>query len=192
MKAQLDSYHVFIPSERAYLNFMADGWCTPDNGWGIAVVGAFPRSRAIELAASVEWPYGRRHVRVVPAPVCACCGKNKFLATLKEVALEPRQWRCEAHIGRNPCLIEGCGRTRAATRPNLTGFICGTHWKLVPRDMRLVYNRIWRLQKKSGGWTDLLVHRYWRIWARICTAAVKASRGEVDLDIAQIEAMFGV
>jgi hypothetical protein len=176
-------------NEREWLILHPRGFST----YGANAIGTWSYRRAVDIARAVEWPYGKRHMSIEPAPVCACCGKHALKTTLKEVSSgPPRQWRCDRHVGRNPCLIEGCGRTSAGKRPQLGTYICGTHWKLVPRKMKLVYSRIWRLQKKSGGWTDQLVVRYWRTWERIARAAVRAGRGEVDLDIREIEKLFGV
>lgn len=199
MIPQLDTFFVVVPSERAYLAATEDEWVQP-HFWSpprpkeLKRIGTFSRSRARELVEAAEWPYGPREITIERAPCCACCGRTRFTATLKRVGEydAPKQWRCEQHVGRNPCVVEGCSRTCAGRHPNLSSYICGRHWKLVPRSMKLVYSRIWRLQKKSGGWTDTLIARYWRIWPRIVSVAVNKARGGEYLDLAALEREFGL
>lgn len=195
MTAQLDSFFVTVPSEKAYLSWCPDiaGWIQPyapeTPKYAVNSIGVFTYNRALELALAVEWPWGTRHIAIEPAPICACCGRTRFRATL--IKVDHNQWRCDRHVGRNPCVVEGCGRTRDGSRPRLDIWICGRHWKLVPRRLRDVHKRLWRLQRKSGGWTTTLNARYWRIWPRLVVAAQRAARGEGDLDIAAIEREFG-
>lgn len=191
MKAIPGGCFVHIPSEGAYLDAFREGWCIPRTGWGIAVIGIFPRDEAIQLAIAAEWPTGRRHIVVKPAPACACCGATEITTKLKLVDEgPPRQWRCDKHVGRNPCLVQGCGRTREGQRPQLDAYLCGRHWRPVPKYLKLAYNRIWRLKKKSGGWTDVLIERHWLIWRKISRRAEAAVHGH--LDLAEIEKLFGV
>lgn len=194
----LDAFHVVIPSERAWLSADTNEWLRgysvgPAGPFRLPKAGVWSRKEAGRLALTAEWPYGTRTAIVRRARVCACCGKHSYQAEIKEVdAGPPRQYRCDRHLGRNPCLVPGCGRTTEGKRPRLNSYICGPHWKLVPRRQKTVYNRIWRLQRKSGGWTDTLLARYWRIWPAIARTAIARSRGDVDLDIAEIEKMFGL
>lgn len=180
-----DANFVVCPGENALLDASGGAWVK-----NRALAGVFTRAKAIELSLSVEWPYGHRFVTIAPTNVCACCGKHPHQANLALVEPgPPKQWRCEQHIGRNPCAIEGCGRTREGNRPALTSWLCGAHWRRVSARSKLVYKRIWRLQKKSGGWTDILNHRYWRIWGAIILEAQRNARGDVDMKA--VSELFG-
>lgn len=107
-----------------------------------------------------------RFVRKVRTPACECCGGNPWgrdrpRRTVQKVA--DGTWRCEKHIGRNPCFVEGCGKTRAAKRPSSEDCICGAHWRLVPLRLKQRDRRIWKHVRRHG-WDDALARRYWRNW----------------------------
>ena len=83
----------------------------------------------------------------VPAPACACCGSQYRIwsgSSRKAPWLDLEQpgvgiWRCRKHVGRNPCAIEGCTRTRAADRTyGDDQWLCAEHWRRFcpPRSMR--------------------------------------------------------
>lgn len=193
-RLQRDAFFVVVPGERAYLSVLKNSWFQPYKFGSPSqhgqLIGVFTLDEALKLAIGAEWPHGKRFVTLEPAAVCAVCGKHQFLADLTLVTEgPPRQHRCERHVGRNPCAVDGCIRTRAGDRPALGLHLCGRHWRLVPREMRLVHNRIWRLVRKSSGWTDLLLARYWRTWWRICRAANERARGDVDM--LEVSKLFG-
>lgn len=118
-------------------------------------------------------------VRKVRRPACECCGANPYRFDMKprralhEVA--DGTWRCEKHVGRNPCAIEGCGKTRANRHPSSDDHLCGTHWKMTPYRFKAIYRRIWREAKRNvrkhigdrQGFTEQLNARYWRNWHRV-------------------------
>jgi hypothetical protein len=118
-------------------------------------------------------------VRKVRRQACECCGANPYRFDWKPrrpiQEVEDGTWRCEKHVGRNPCAIEGCGKTRASRRPRSDYYLCGAHWKMVPHRLKLVYQRLWRLAKANArrrigdeqGFTEQLNDRYWRNWRRI-------------------------
>lgn len=121
-------------------------------------------------------------VRKVRRPCCECCGANPHgrdrpRRGLQQVA--DGTWRCEKHVGRNPCAIEGCGKTRASKHPASDSHLCGPHWKMAPHPLKLVYRRLWRLAKRNvrrrigdeQGWTENLSSRYWRNWYRLVEGA---------------------
>lgn len=122
---------------------------------------------------------------------CQCCGERP--AYIENMGIV----RCAKHAGRNPCLIEGCGRTFKA-HSDWRGFwysndqvICGAHWRaLIPpaSSERRVLQRINRLAKRIG-WTDQLYERESRIWRRIVATA--RSRAAGDLDEAEINRLMG-
>lgn len=176
-----DAHLVICPDERAYLDPSGEIWVRHR-----AKAGFWTRSSAIQLSLSVEWPYGRRHVHIAPVIACQCCGR---IDSARIVASDPPQVRCEQHVGRNPCAVQGCRRTREGNRPALDSWLCGAHWRGVSRRSKRIYARIWRLQKKSGGWTDTLNTRFWRIWGAIVLEARRAARGDVDMK--EVGELFG-
>jgi hypothetical protein len=119
---------------------------------------------------------------------CRCCGEPAW-----------SNLRCTKHQDRNPCVVEGCKRTRKANG-HLSDhwFICGEHWKAyVPPGSpeRRVINRFFRLAKKLGyarndRWPEPLETRYWRFWVALVARVARRS-GEGYLDQKEIERMFG-
>jgi hypothetical protein len=102
-------------------------------------------------------------------------------------------YRCEKHVGRNPCCIPGCGRTYAH-RGDTDGrgaedyswrLICGGHWRQAPKFMRDALSRV-RRQAKRTGWTDRQHARHSRLWSR-CVRAILAGH----VDRREIDRMFG-
>jgi hypothetical protein len=88
------------------------------------------REHALLLLADGRYPIQRERMRIVPAPRCGCCGSlwwrdawsNSGPLKLVVDAIHPaaKVWRCEKHVGRNPCCIEGCGRpSRTRMTPGL-------------------------------------------------------------------------
>lgn len=117
-------------------------------------------------------------------PSCRCCGE-RARANL----------RCEKHLRRNPCVVEGCRRTVEAANGELADnqAICGHHWRcFVPSGSpeRRAYHRFWRLAKKQGGWDHNLIKRFERFWDGLA-ARVRRRSADGYLDQRTIEAMFG-
>jgi hypothetical protein len=119
-------------------------------------------------------------VRKARRPCCECCGGNPWgygprRRWVKIQEVDDGTWRCEKHLGRNPCAIEGCGKTRANRRPSSDDHLCGAHWKFTPQVRKLIYRKLWRLAKKNArkgigdrqGFTPELNARYWRNWHRL-------------------------
>lgn len=117
-------------------------------------------------------------VRIERAPCCGCCGANPWGRDRPQrpvIEAAPDVWRCEKHIGRNPCAIEGCGKTRACNYYASDNYLCGAHWKRVPYALKAIYRRHWRIAKANRrrligdeqGFTDPLTERYWRNWYRL-------------------------
>lgn len=74
----------------------------------------------------------RRHqtFTLIPIAACQCCGERY------RVTGNGTEARCAKHVGRNPCAVEGCKRTRSAA-PWHEGFayrnnvyLCGEHYRL--------------------------------------------------------------
>lgn len=73
---------------------------------------------------------------------------------------------------REPCCIVGCKRT---TKHTYSEWICGKHWKLVPRHYRLVWRRLgrrWRSTGTKGSW-----YAGNRVWRRIKTHVSEKALG---------------
>ncbi len=104
-------------------------------------------------------------------------------------------YRCEKHVGRNPCCIVGCGRTFAHRTDDIDGrgaegygwtLMCGRHWRQAPKYMRDAVARV-RRDAKRQGWTDGNLGRHSRLWER-CRRAIET--GET-LDEAEIGRLCG-
>ena len=130
---------------------------------------------------------------------CWCCGCPAE-ASVSNAAWR-KTWRCEKHVDRNPCAIEGCSRTTSADGSLNTGgyWLCGTHWKIgvPPHSMlRRQYHRYFRLAKrhgweaKIGGSQRQLRIRFWTFWDKLVKIArERCSAGDIDID--EINRMFG-
>lgn len=139
---------------------------------------------------------------VIQAPICACCGDVEFrdltcVAPNRDPEL--REYRCETHRDRNPCVVEGCRRTRAASGNHSSrATVCGEHWRrYVPPGSaeRRALQRMVRLAKKRGHakteiWPDELEDRYWRVWFAI-VRRVRARSTDGQLDVTEINKLFG-
>lgn len=104
-------------------------------------------------------------------------------------------YRCERHVGRNPCCIPGCRRTYAHAQADKDGrgpedyswrLICGSHWRMAPKFMRDAVSRVRRSARRHG-WTDRHHRRHSRLWDR-CRRAIESGER---LDEAEIARMFG-
>lgn len=148
------------------------------------------------------------------APACGCCGVP--IAAINDLrsgtsvrvdnvhgvrlvagcAKDPRAiWRCEKHVGRNPCCIAGCGRTFVHSQADKDGrgpedynwtIICGRHWRLAPKRMRDAVSRV-RRDARRQGWTERNHQRHHRLWSR-CRRAIEAGER---VDMAEINRLFG-
>lgn len=123
-------------------------------------------------------------------PTCGCCGTDRDVAGYYQGRIDPEalHHRCEKHVDRNPCLIEGCGRTFANDGDYSGQFICGKHWRLAPKRMRDVVARVRKIGEKTG-WPRPTVKRFCRLWERTARAAQAAASG--DLDMAEINRVMG-
>jgi hypothetical protein len=140
-----------------------------------------------------------------PDPMSLRCGV--CLKTVDEVAFLHNIngcQRCDKHVGRDPCAIDGCSRTTAA-HEGPSGFeyhdqmfICSTHWRAgcpAGSPERRVLNRLFRVAKKKGGFdqnTKAIYHlrrRYWRVWATVVKRVQRRCGG--DIDKREIDQLFG-
>jgi hypothetical protein len=143
---------------------------------------------AIRVLADDRYPVQRERMRIVPAPRCGCCGALWWRGPLKLVvdALHPagKVWRCEKHIARNPCVIEGCRKTFAhkADRDYDTTIMCGRCWRQAPKWMRDRASKISRLAKRRG-WTDQLCRIHDMAW-QACRRWIERAR---NTDPAEVE-----
>ena len=120
--------------------------------------------------------------RLIDVPTCPCCGEPAW-----------PNGRCTKHQDRNPCVVDGCGRTTAAKGQHRSyQWICGEHWRrYVPArsKVRRAYHRHFARAKRHG-WTDESVRAFWRFWETLVARVIRLST-EGDLDQAEIKRMFG-
>lgn len=119
-------------------------------------------------------------------PCCACCGALLFEKG-EEGATGP--YRCDKHAERNPCMIEGCTRTRAAPihegspylRDDQT--VCAEHWRrFVPPGSRArrAYHAHFRRAKRKG-WTMANSRAFDRFWdTLVLMVRRRAVAGHID------------
>jgi hypothetical protein len=70
--------------------------------------------------------------------------------------------------GRTSCCIPGC---RCSTKHAFYEWICSKHWRLVPKETRVVYARVKRLHRRGRKSTAAV----WRIWDRCKRYATEAN-----------------
>jgi hypothetical protein len=75
------------------------------------------------------------------------------------------------------CVVPFCRRTmkRTAKHHDLSEWMCGRHWRLIPKIKRQVYGRImrqWRRFRRAGD-----VARADRIWFRLKREAIERAGG---------------
>lgn len=169
-------------SFRLIWNPLAGGRWTQDNAEKL-----LPLLPAVNVDAT--------HLTVVPAPAC-CCGisRSADLALVQDDDGH-KAIRCAKHVGRLPCIIEGCGRTFKMDPGEGYSVVtcCGRHWRMAPRYMR---DRARFLRKKAEkmGWGGRAGRLHHIAWHR-CIAAINRRGdigGEGHIDIAEIERMFGL
>lgn len=112
-------------------------------------------------------------------PSCGCCGWFGEDRKVREV--EPGHVRCDRHTGRNPCVIDGCGRTFDNKGHYSTTFVCGTHWRMVPIELRKSVKRIERMAKKLG-WVLILRKRHTQLFDRGIERIKGVLAGDIDMN----------
>lgn len=141
--------------------------------------------------AQPGWQMVADQFEIVPAPGCGVCGtRDGSMYGSKDWS----QLRCERHRDRNPCLIEGCKRTREAGNAGLATdqYLCGEHWrKYVPPRSRLrkLYHAHFRRGKRQG-WTMKRDRQFRRFWNFVVRVARKRHEGGY-LDEAEINRIMG-
>lgn len=134
-------------------------------------------------------------------PCCACCGAD--FSDVRERNGSITEWpngqvRCDRHHDRNPCIVEGCGRTVSATcEDGVTRIaddqaICGQHWRrfVPPRSRaRRAYNAHWRRGKKLG-WSPKRTRAFDRFWDTLVIMVRRRAEGGF-LDEREISSLFG-
>jgi hypothetical protein len=132
-------------------------------------------------------------LELVPAPACGCCGEiergvvgGRWQITLRRFNIDGEtHWRCEKHVGRNPCCIEGCGKTFAHKdgADYETRFMCGRCWRQAPKWMRDRESKLRRLAKRRG-WPERhhrLHHMAWEACRRWIERARNGEGAEVEV-----------
>lgn len=122
----------------------------------------------------------------VPAPACGCCGKmpREIIGDRYQLALDRTQlevggeiyWRCEKHVGRNPCCVEGCGKTYALKGEEDYSWriMCGRCWRQAPKWMRDRVTKIRKLARRRG-WTGRIRRLHDMAW-EACFRAIRDRR----------------
>lgn len=118
---------------------------------------------------------------------CAICGSAQIVP---HPGGHFSPYRCQKHIDRNPCAIEGCRRTTSAASRNgdrhsgNIRWICPDHWRrLVPPRSRArrAYHAHFRGARKFG-WTQERTEAFWRFWILLVRRARRrAAEGYVDV-----------
>ena len=131
--------------------------------------------------------------------LCRVCGDTATSDDWQRDKTRPDLWRCSRHKDRNPCVVDGCRRSRAANGLlSLRQTICGEHWRrYVPPGSpeRRALQRLVRLAKKAGysklqRWPTALENRYWRVWYGIVQRVLRRSTAG-HLDMTEINHLFG-
>lgn len=78
-------------------------------------------------------------------------------------------------MSRVRCVVPFCRRTREDD-PRFSEWICGDHWRMVPKKYRQVYGRFKRRWRRFG--TPVSYHpRGSRLWERIKREAIERAGG---------------
>jgi hypothetical protein len=119
---------------------------------------------------------------LISIPTCECCGQPATYWMNRE---SPTHARCRKHHDRNPCLVEGCGRSfKAEDGYGTNKIICGRHWReFVPvgSPERRIYLRFFRRAKKFD-WNDNSIRAFHRFWDALAKRARAKARGDIDMD----------
>ena len=76
--------------------------------------------------------------------------------------------------GRQRCVVPGCGRT--FKDEGHEEIICGRHWRLADKRLRMLVTRVRRKARRIG-WTPQLVSLDNRIWNRARDQAIERAMG---------------
>ena len=149
---------------------------------GLAVSAFAITRKSLEgWLAQPGWHAVADQFEIVPAPGCGVCGTRGGFGVTMYGSKDWTQIRCERHIDRNPCAIEGCKRTREAGNAGLASdqYLCGEHWrKYVPPRSRLrkLYHAHFRRGKREG-WTMKRHRQFHRFWDFLVSVARKRHEG---------------
>lgn len=182
-----DAWHIVHPETGAAIWQGGGRWCWQD----FDQPRLFTRVAAEQLLADRPARWRDDIAELVRAPHCGCCGSltggGTWKTPLALIRIRTGEHRCERHVGRIPCCIDGCGRTFAAGADGYDQqIICGPHWRQAPRTMRDAVARV-RRKARRHGWTVELRERHHRLWSR----TVRAVREGQRLDETEINALFG-
>lgn len=183
-----DHYHIVNPVTGAMVFAIGTRWCAAD----IDTPRLYSEATAAAALADppVRWRGDPAEMR--RAPQCGCCGRltrDRARPALAKPVLcvGPDEYRCDRHVDRIPCCIEGCGRTFAIGHGGYREIvICGAHWRQAPRSMRDAVARV-RRQARRRGWSPTMKARFERLWLR----TVRSVREGHRIDMTEINALFG-
>lgn len=121
------------------------------------------------------------------AHACPWCQNGRLLWTQWAGTLQCSS--CRASIAPYPggpirvrCLVPHCDRTRGDRKGDQlhpgAEWICGEHWRRVPRRLKLIRSRLRRRRARLGGkMTDVMRGIESRSWERCKRAAIEAGVG---------------
>ena len=147
------------------------------------------------------FPATKKHMsRVNGEMIFVCCRVCGIALDWRKVDQDrPHTYRCDRHVDKNPCAVDGCERCHGAKGHLNDGsyWLCRDHWRLAcpPKSKwRRVHNRFFATAKKLGcsrseRWPEALENRYWRYFGGLVARARRLSAG--DLDMTEINALFG-
>jgi len=72
-------------------------------------------------------------------------------------------------IDRCPCVVPHCRRTSG--KMITMAFVCGKHWRMVPKKHRLFQSKLKR--KLARGYNAKTANQEWRTWIRCARLAIK-------------------
>lgn len=150
----------------------------------------YPRQEWAAAEAYIAARADREHWTILFVPTCQCCG------AWWGISGSVPHFRCQKHVGRNPCAIEGCKCTTADRgHPSSDDYLCGKHFRplVTPRERRTLnmVRRKYRTAIRRGDGEEQLrtTVLYWKVLRRMVKLARRRSAG--DIDMTEINKMFG-
>lgn len=106
---------------------------------------------------------------------CRVCQRADVALFRQNPKGQPGIWACDKHHGRVECGVPYCRRSREAHWAAI--WICGEHWRGVPRRLKQPYFRLRKLARAQGRWDAALWNRHQRLLRRFVQIATEAACG---------------
>lgn len=154
--------------------------CVPVGFTGNPASFSVPDTREVWEACLERRNRGPAKYELRPHITCQCCGADANYLFAGTHA------RCRKHVGRNPCMVEGCKRSGKVGHNGYGNdhLICGPHWRSfipVGSPERRIYNRFFRRAKKYG-WSDSSIDAFDRFWRALASRVRARVRGDLDMN----------